>query len=186
MSLTGCTVFDMHQTRTKTDVNETKLEKKMHSFPIDVSLSPTPLHTKHSIICVTCGTLLMYLCLVLTRKPSRCTFLQVPSCSFPRFVKLLEFDCYSKYVASGLVISMGGLEDSLKKVSLGSLLDYLEAIKVKDKSETNARESSLSNNILWVLHKYKRRDRVIIPALKVLLFQLYILYQHNKHPKGCY
>ncbi|XP_023729243.1 tubulin-folding cofactor D [Lactuca sativa] len=92
----------------------------------------------------------------------------VPSCSFPRFVKLLEFDCYSKYVASGLVISMGGLEDSLKKVSLGSLLDYLEAIKVKDKSETNARESSLSNNILWVLHKYKRRDRVIIPALKTI------------------
>ncbi|KAL4562818.1 hypothetical protein LXL04_026849 [Taraxacum kok-saghyz] len=92
----------------------------------------------------------------------------VPSCSFPRFVKLLQFGCYSKYVASGLVISMGGLEDSLKKVALGSLLDYLQAIKVKNESEPNAKELSLSNDILWVLQKYKRRDRVIIPTLKTI------------------
>ncbi|XP_071718069.1 tubulin-folding cofactor D [Rutidosis leptorrhynchoides] len=92
----------------------------------------------------------------------------VPSCSFPRFVKLLQFSCYSKYVLSGLVISIGGLEESLKKVALGALLDYLQAVKVKDATETNARVFSLSNDILWVLQKYKRRDRVIIPTLKTL------------------
>lgn len=86
----------------------------------------------------------------------------VPSCSFPRFVKLLQFGCYSKYVASGLVISIGGLEDSLKKVALGSLLDYLETTKLKDS------ESNLSSDILWVVDKYKRRDRVIIPTLKTI------------------
>ncbi|KVH89203.1 Armadillo-like helical [Cynara cardunculus var. scolymus] len=81
---------------------------------------------------------------------------------------LLQFSCYSKYVMSGLVISIGGLEDSLKKVALGALLEYLQAIKVIDESEMNAREVSLSNDILWVLQKYKRRDRVIIPTLKTI------------------
>lgn len=111
-----------------------------------------------------------YIYLILTRVPSR-TILQVPSCSFPRFIRLLQFECYSKYVLSGLVISIGGLEESLKKVALSSLLEYLQANKIKDESRTNSRESRLSNDILWVLQKYKRRDRVIIPTLKVLLFQ---------------
>nr|GFA44929.1 tubulin-folding cofactor D [Tanacetum cinerariifolium] len=75
--------------------------------------------------------------------------------------KLLQFGCYSKFVLSGLVISIG-----LKKTALGALLKYLEAVKVKDESETNSREFSLSNDILWVLQKYKKRDRVIIPTLK--------------------
>ncbi|PWA61400.1 ARM repeat superfamily protein [Artemisia annua] len=92
----------------------------------------------------------------------------VPSCSFPRFIRLLQFGCYSKFVLSGLVISSGGLEESLKKAALGALLEYLEAVKVKDESETNKREISLSNDIIWVLQKYKKRDRVIIPTLKTI------------------
>ncbi|KAI3800449.1 hypothetical protein L1987_28540 [Smallanthus sonchifolius] len=91
----------------------------------------------------------------------------VPS-SFPRFIRLLQFGCYSKYVMSGLVISIGGLEDSLKKAALGALLDYIQAVKVKDESEKNLRELSISDDILWVIQKYKRRDRVIIPALKAI------------------
>ncbi|KAJ0758992.1 putative armadillo-like helical, tubulin-specific chaperone D, tubulin-folding cofactor D [Helianthus annuus] len=92
----------------------------------------------------------------------------VPSCSFPRFIRLLQFGCYSKYIMSGLVISIGGLEDSLKKAALGALLDYVQAIKVNDESETNSRELSISDDVLWVLQKYKRRDRVIIPTLKTI------------------
>ncbi|KAK9056251.1 hypothetical protein SSX86_027347 [Deinandra increscens subsp. villosa] len=94
----------------------------------------------------------------------------VPSCCFPRFIRLLQFGCYSKYVMSGLVISIGGLEDSLKKAALGALLDYVQAVKVKDESGKNSREFSISNDILWVLQKYKRRDRVIIPTLKTIEF----------------
>lgn len=94
--------------------------------------------------------------------------LGVPSFLFPRFIQLLQFGCYSKYVMSGLVISIGGLEDSLKKVALGALLEYLQAIKVTGETETNAREVGLSNDILWVLQKYKKRDRVVIPTLKTI------------------
>nr|XP_043618972.1 tubulin-folding cofactor D [Erigeron canadensis] len=92
----------------------------------------------------------------------------VPSCSFPRLIKLLQYGCYSKYVMSGLVISIGGLEESLKKAALGALLGYLQAVKAKDGTEINSRESRLSDDILWVLQKYKRRDRVIIPTLKTI------------------
>ncbi|XP_076886463.1 tubulin-folding cofactor D-like [Bidens hawaiensis] len=91
----------------------------------------------------------------------------VPS-SFPRFIRLLQFSCYSKYIMSGLVISIGGLEESLKKAALSALLDYVQAVKVKDESETNSRELSISDDILWVLQKYKKRDRVIIPTLKTI------------------
>ncbi|KAL8235656.1 hypothetical protein R6Q59_016737 [Mikania micrantha] len=87
---------------------------------------------------------------------------------FPRFIQLLKFGCYSKYVMSGLVISIGGLEDSLRKAALGALLDYIQADNVKDENEKNSRELSISNDILWVLQKYKRCDRVIIPSLKMI------------------
>ena len=63
---------------------------------------------------------------------------------------------------SGLVISIGGLQDSLRKVSLSALLDYLQGKEAKDG------ELSLASDILWVLQNYKRCDRVTVPTLKVL------------------
>lgn len=95
--------------------------------------------------------------------------LQVPSFSYPRFVQLLQFGCYSKDVLSGLVISIGGLQDSLKRVSLLALLEYLEGVESEDPTTRTSRESMLSIDIMWVLQQYKKCDRVIIPTLKVLL-----------------
>ncbi|EPS73351.1 hypothetical protein M569_01400, partial [Genlisea aurea] len=90
--------------------------------------------------------------------------------SFPCFVRLLQLSCYSKYVVSGLVISIGGLQDFLRKASLKSLLDYLQ------NSETdNFRSINLSADLLWVLEKYRKCDRVIVPTLKVT-------YLHLPHP----
>lgn len=93
--------------------------------------------------------------------------MQVPTVSYPRFVQLLKVSCYSKYVVSGLVISIGGLQDSLRKTSFGALLDYLQNTVTEDHDDT--RELSLSMDILWVLQKYRRCDRVIVPTLKVIL-----------------
>lgn len=95
--------------------------------------------------------------------------LQVPSFSYPRFVQLLQFGCYSKDVLSGLVISIGGLQDSLKRVSLLALLEYLEGVESEDPTTRTSRESMLSIDIMWVLQQYKKCDRVIIPTLKALL-----------------
>ncbi|KAK4476510.1 hypothetical protein RD792_015666 [Penstemon davidsonii] len=88
----------------------------------------------------------------------------VPALSYPRFVQLLEVSCYSKCVLSGLVISVGGLQESLKKASLSALLDYLHGTVTE--GHDDSRVFSLSVDILWVLQKYRRCDRVIIPTLK--------------------
>ena len=97
-----------------------------------------------------------------------CTCLQVPTVSYPRFVQLLQLSCYNKSVISGLVVSVGGLQDSLRKASLAALLDYLQASNTAIHSEHKSREFILSEDIIWLLQQYKRYDRVIIPALKVI------------------
>lgn len=91
----------------------------------------------------------------------------VPSFSYPRFVQLLKLSCYSKSVLSGLVISVGGLQDSLRKASLPALLDYLEASQTEQNNQIS-REHMLSVDFLWVLQEYKKCSRVIVPALKTI------------------
>lgn len=68
---------------------------------------------------------------------------------------------------SGLVISIGGLQDSLRKVSISALLEYLQVVESEEPNRRSSREYMLSTDILWVLQQYKRCDRVIVPTLKV-------------------
>ncbi|XP_009628692.1 tubulin-folding cofactor D isoform X2 [Nicotiana tomentosiformis] len=89
----------------------------------------------------------------------------VPTYSFPRFLQLLDISCYSKYVISGLAISIGGLQDSLTKASVSALLEFLQ---LTDEHVNGSREYNLSNDILWVLQTYKNCDRVIVPTLKTI------------------
>ncbi|XP_065859361.1 tubulin-folding cofactor D isoform X2 [Euphorbia lathyris] len=92
----------------------------------------------------------------------------VPSFSYPRFIQLLQFSCYSRSLLSGLVISIGGLQESLRKASLSALLDYLQAEETKDPNERRKREDMLSSDFLWLLEQYKKCDRVIVPTLKTI------------------
>jgi hypothetical protein len=73
-------------------------------------------------------------------------------------------------VVSGLVISIGDLVDSLKRVSLSALLEYLKGVEFEDPNTRMLREYMLSVDILWVLQQYRKCDRVIVPTLKVLPF----------------
>ncbi|EEF50351.1 tubulin-folding cofactor D [Ricinus communis] len=92
----------------------------------------------------------------------------VPTISYPRFIQLLQFSCYSRAVLSGLVVSIGGLQDSLRKASISALLDYLQAVETEDPNERRSREYMVSADILWVLQQYKKCDRVIVPTLKTI------------------
>ncbi|KAF7825369.1 Tubulin-folding cofactor D [Senna tora] len=107
----------------------------------------------------------------------------VPTFSYPRFVQLLQFGCYSREVLSGLVISIGGLQDSLKRASLSALLDYLQGFESEDPTSRMSRECMLSGDILWVLQQYKKCDRVIIPTLKTIeiLFSKKIFLKLEAH-----
>lgn len=89
----------------------------------------------------------------------------VPTFSFPRFVQLLGFPCYSKGVMSGLVISAGGLQKSLKEASFSALLQYLGE---GEANEQRPKESAMCDDILWILQEYKKCDRVIVPCLKTI------------------
>lgn len=68
---------------------------------------------------------------------------------------------------SGLVISIGGLQDSLRKASLVALLEYMREGEAKDPKEQQSRESALGDDILWILQEYKKCDRVMVPCLQV-------------------
>ncbi|KAF9668815.1 hypothetical protein SADUNF_Sadunf14G0042500 [Salix dunnii] len=92
----------------------------------------------------------------------------VPTFSYQRFVQLLQFSCYSRSVLSGLVISIGGLQDSLRKASISALLKYLQTVETEKSNDRRSREHMLSADMLWVLKQYKKCDRVTVPTLKVM------------------
>lgn len=76
---------------------------------------------------------------------------------------------------SGLVISVGGLQDSLRKASLAALLDYLQVSEDEKYEKRNSRETILGVDLLWVLHQYEKCDRVVIPTMKVRLLLVLVL-----------
>ncbi|KAI5017459.1 hypothetical protein ZWY2020_042347 [Hordeum vulgare] len=92
----------------------------------------------------------------------------VPTVSYPRLVKILQASCYSKPVLSGLVISTGGLQESLRKASTSALVGYLQDSSINIDDEGKSREYLLSRDILWVLQRYQKCDRVITPTLKTI------------------
>lgn len=72
------------------------------------------------------------------------------------------------------MISTGGLQESLRKVALEALIEYLKASAGGDAGSD--KEHMLSNDFVWLLQQHKKCDRVIIPAYKVCeLFQLRVL-----------
>lgn len=91
----------------------------------------------------------------------------MPAFSFPQFLQLLQVSCYSQSVLSGLVISVGGLQDSLRKATTSALLEYLHNGETETIEQRKHREHMLSNDLLWVLQEYRKCDRVITPTLKV-------------------
>lgn len=68
---------------------------------------------------------------------------------------------------SGLVISIGGMQDSLSKASMSALMEYLEGDEIGDQDKSS-RKGMLFIDLLWILQKYKKCDRVIVPTFKVI------------------
>lgn len=92
----------------------------------------------------------------------------VPALSYPRLVQLLRLSCYSRSVLSGLVISVGGLQESLRKVAVTALLEYIQVAEADTDEKRNTREYTLSADLFWILQQYQKCDRVITPTLKTI------------------
>jgi len=99
-------------------------------------------------------------------------------------VKLLQVSYYSKSVLSGLVISTGGLQESLKKASTTALVGYLQDSDINTNCEGKSREYLSSCDLLWVLQHYQKCDRVITPTLKVIKAYLHCLMTLYFEPKS--
>ncbi|XP_064945169.1 tubulin-folding cofactor D-like isoform X2 [Musa acuminata AAA Group] len=112
----------------------------------------------------------------------------VPPVSYPRLVQLLRISSYSRYVLSGLVISTGGLQESLSKASVTALLEYLQVSEGDINEERNVRECMLSTDFLWILQQYQKCDRVVTPAFKTIeiLFSKKVFLNMEDHTQEFY
>lgn len=102
-------------------------------------------------------------------------YLQVPGVSFPRLVQFLKFTEYRPYLLSGVVISVGGLADSLGKVSSQALFEFLQGVPPTGSgigALTDPSSIWLGGQMLELLKNNRGIDRVIVPALKVQPFYL--------------
>jgi len=86
---------------------------------------------------------------------------QAPRETFPRTVQLLAFDEYRRAALTGLVISVGGLTESLVKASSASLLEFLKA---SDPPQVQAFFATL----LEVFKDNATNDRVTVPVLNAV------------------
>lgn len=90
--------------------------------------------------------------------------------TFPRLVQFLKFPEYRPYLLSGVVISVGGLADSLGKVSSQALFEFLQGVPPTGSGIGALADSSstwLGGQMLELLKNNRGTDRVIVPALKV-------------------
>ncbi|KAK1272673.1 hypothetical protein QJS04_geneDACA012360 [Acorus gramineus] len=81
---------------------------------------------------------------------------------------LFDSNIATKMVVSGLVISAGGLQDSLRKTAITALLEYLHDPEIAKDNKRYTRESMLSVDLLCIIQQYKKCDRVIVPILKTI------------------
>ncbi|MCO5570692.1 hypothetical protein L7F22_024419 [Adiantum nelumboides] len=102
-----------------------------------------------------------------------------PDDVFPRLVPVLQFPVYRVHAMSGMVISIGGLGDSLGKVSLSCLLNFLRgedgtlAVDIKD--ACNLPKDNSIKDLSWlgkvlssIIETYAGIDRVIVPTFKTI------------------
>jgi len=85
-------------------------------------------------------------------------------------VQFLKFPEYRPYLLSGVVISVGGLADSLGKVSSQALFEFLQGVPPTGSgigALTDPSSIWLGGEVLELLKNNRGVDRVIVPALKV-------------------
>jgi len=83
--------------------------------------------------------------------------------AFVRVAKLLACESYRRAVISGMVISIGGISESLVKHSWASLTSFLSS-----SVDPNAMSECILNDLLQSIDDAKDRDNVVIPTLKTL------------------
>jgi len=90
----------------------------------------------------------------------------LPHCVFPAIIPLLKAPEFSYYILKGLIISVGGLTESINKHSYNALMDYVE--KISQESNYEELLKRLFNEAIQLLKEHPNDERVIIPLFKTL------------------
>ncbi|KAG7383272.1 hypothetical protein PHYPSEUDO_003895 [Phytophthora pseudosyringae] len=89
--------------------------------------------------------------------------------TFPLVAKLMDVPEFMEEVAAGLIISVGGLTESVVKASKGALFDWVRAhLQAKDFGLL----SRFSFFLVALLTRHHRDDRVTIPLMKTMALLL--------------
>eukprot|EP00117_Sycon_ciliatum_P048340 scpid20183/ scgid34426/ Tubulin-specific chaperone D; Beta-tubulin cofactor D; SSD-1; Tubulin-folding cofactor D len=83
--------------------------------------------------------------------------------AFPHTVQLLSVAPYRQSVLTGLIVSVGGMTESLVKHASGALVEFLEKFTASDENL-----AVICSDILSIFKKYQKVDRVTVPLLKAL------------------
>jgi len=86
--------------------------------------------------------------------------------TFPKVVSLLDMPEYHDAVLAGLVLSVGGLTESVVKSSSGALLDWARELK---SAGAGGKLRALLCSLGQLFDTFRQHDRVIIPLMKTVL-----------------
>ncbi|CAK4917202.1 unnamed protein product [Aphanomyces euteiches] len=89
--------------------------------------------------------------------------------TFPVVVQLLNSPAYMESVIEGLVISVGGLTESVVKASKGSLLAWLKERHLQNNLKA---VSQFAFHCVSLFQKHTKDDRVITPLMKTIAYCL--------------
>lgn len=89
-----------------------------------------------------------------------------PSSVLPSIVGLLTLARYRKQLLTGLVVSAGGLSESLVSCSSSVVLDFIT--KLEDEGDTVLLDE-VANDIVALLLEYSGNDRVVVPLMEFVV-----------------
>ena len=91
---------------------------------------------------------------------------RAPSCrvvvaTFPLLIQVLRLEVYRRAALTGLVVSVGGLTESLVRHSSASFLDFVFELE-------EGELAALSTDLVAILESHPKNDRVVVPLMKTL------------------
>ncbi|KAJ1534009.1 hypothetical protein HK096_004470, partial [Nowakowskiella sp. JEL0078] len=91
-----------------------------------------------------------------------------PAEVYPRIIPLLRLSEYRVDILAGLVVSVGGLTESLVRHSSETLIEFLQTLNQIENSDENFSLSEFFDAVLEIFFRYRKDDRISIPLLEVV------------------
>lgn len=88
-----------------------------------------------------------------------------PALTFPLLLRAVNIDGYFSPILEGIIVSVGGLTESVSKNSTASLFEWIRACR---QLKATQKILKMGEVFLGLLHRFKRNGRVLLPLLSTL------------------